>query len=149
MNAEGALYAGAITTGVIALLPYINVFLFPAYAIGAVVGVWFAVSKLSQSLTPKQAAKLGFLSAFLGSMAAIFYIDIIWQFFDYQLWEKQNSQLMIALFRSFASRVDCECDVRRDGTECRRTVRMVHGSGTVAGQRSHVRNFWNGRRTDH
>ena len=102
-NAERAIYAGAIATAVVALLPYINVLLFPAYAIGAAVGVWFAVKKLSQALTPKQAAKLGFLSAFFGSMAAVVLADMIWMFFDYQLWERQNAQFMIAIFRSLAS----------------------------------------------
>ena len=102
-DTEAALYAGAIATCAVALLPYINVLIFPCYAIGAAVAVWFAVSKRAQPLTSKQAAKLGFLSAFLGSMAAVIIADIIWQFFDYQLWERQNAQFMLAIFRSFAS----------------------------------------------
>ena len=102
-DTEAALYAGAIATGVVALLPYVNVLIFPCYVIGPIVAVWFAVSKRAQSLTSKEAAKLGFLSAFFGSMAAVVIADIIWQFFDYQLWQRQNAQLMIAIFRSFAS----------------------------------------------
>ena len=102
-DTEAALYAGAIATCAVALLPYVNVLIFPCYAIGAALGVWFAVSKRAQSLTPKQAAKLGFLAAFFGSMAAAVIADIIWQFFDYQLWQRQNGQFMIAIFRSFAS----------------------------------------------
>ncbi len=102
-DTEAALYAGAIATGVVALMPYVNVLIFPCYVIGPVVAVWFAVSKRAQSLTSKEAVKLGFLSAFFGSMAAVVLGDIIWQFFDYQLWARQNAQFMIAIFRSFAS----------------------------------------------
>lgn len=102
-DTEAALFAGAIATCVVALLPYVNVLMFPCYVIGAIVAVWFAISKRTQSLTSKEAAKLGFLSAFFGSMAAVVLADIIWQFFDYQLWQQQNSQFMVAIFRSFAS----------------------------------------------
>jgi hypothetical protein len=103
VDTESALYAGAIATAVIALLPYINDFIVPCYAIGAAIAVWFAISKRAQSLTPKASAKLGFLSSFFGSMAAVVLVDIIWQFFDYQLWQKQNAQFMVAIFRLFAS----------------------------------------------
>jgi len=103
IDTESALYAGAIATAVIALLPYINDFVVPCYVIGAAVAVWFAISKQGQSLTPKACAKLGFLSSFFGSMAAVVLVDIIWQFFDYQLWQKQNAQFMVAIFRLFAS----------------------------------------------
>lgn len=102
-DTEAALYAGAIATCVVALLPYINVLLFPCYVIGAAVAVWFAASKGAQALSGKQSAKLGFLAAFLGSMAAVIIVDIIWQFFDYQLWQRQNGEFMLAIFRSFAS----------------------------------------------
>lgn len=102
-DTETALYAGAVVTCLVGLLPYVNVFLFPSYALGGIAAVWYAVSARRQSLTLKDGAKLGFYSTFLGSMAAIIIFDMIWQFFDYQLWQEQNAQLMLGLFRAFAS----------------------------------------------
>lgn len=105
---ESSLYAGAIATGVIALLPYVNVFLFPAYVIGALVAVWYATKRGGQVLQYKDGAKLGFLSTFFGSMVAVVLADLLWMFLDYQLWQRQNSQLMLAIFRSFAGPVTIE-----------------------------------------
>ena len=102
---ESSLYAGAIASAVVGLLPYLNVFILPAYIVGALVAVWHAVRRGGQRLQYKDGAKLGFLSTFLGSVAAIIVVDIIWMFFDYQLWQRQNSQLMLAIFRSFAGPV--------------------------------------------
>lgn len=100
---EPAIYAGAIAAAVVSLLPYINVFLITAYVIGALVAVWFAVRKRNQRLSYADGAKLGFLSVFFGTMAAAVVFDIIWQFFDYQLWQKQNGALMLAIFRRIVS----------------------------------------------
>jgi uncharacterized membrane protein len=99
---ESALYAGAITTAIVYLLPYVNDFIITAYVVGALVAVWYAVKKRGQFLGFKEGAKLGFLSTLFGGIAAAIVFDIIWQFFDYQLWQKQNSDLMIAIFSSFA-----------------------------------------------
>jgi hypothetical protein len=41
-DSDNALYAGAIATAAIALLPYVNVFILPAYVLGAFVAVWCA-----------------------------------------------------------------------------------------------------------
>ncbi|MDQ3198531.1 MAG: hypothetical protein M3Q46_04970 [Verrucomicrobiota bacterium] len=100
---EASLYVGAIATGLVGLLPYVNVFIFPAYVVGAMVAVWHAVTRRGRSLQFKDGAKLGFLSTFLGSMVAVVLVDLIWVFFDYQLWQRQNEQLMLGIFRSFAS----------------------------------------------
>jgi hypothetical protein len=102
---ESSLYAGAIAGAVVGLLPYLNVLILPAYIVGALVAVWDAVRRGGQRLQYKDGAKLGFLSTFLGSVAAIIVVDIIWMFFDYQLWQRQNSQLMLAIFRAFAGPV--------------------------------------------
>ncbi len=61
---ETSLYAGAIATFVIALLPYVNVFILPAYVVGAVVAVWHAAAVRGQSMQFKNRARLGFLSTF-------------------------------------------------------------------------------------
>lgn len=100
---EGAIYAGAIATAVVTLLPWVNVLIIPAYLVGALVAVWFATKKRMQLLTLKDGAKLGFLSTFFGVIAASVLLDIIWQFFGYQLWQKQNTDLILALCRSFMS----------------------------------------------
>ena len=47
-------------------------------------------------------------------LAAYLVIDLIWQFFDYQLWQKQNMDLMLAMFRSFAS---AEFTLQRESLE--------------------------------
>jgi hypothetical protein len=109
---EASLYAGAIATGVIGLFPYVNVFILPAYVIGAAVAVWDAASRRGQVLQFKDGAKLGFLSTFFGSMVAVVVVDLIWVFFDYQLWQRQNQELMLGIFRSFArpSTVDAMSD---------------------------------------
>jgi hypothetical protein len=48
----------------------------------------------------------------LGTLVAVVLVDRIWLFFDYQLWQRQNSQLMLATFRSFAGPVTL--DAMRD-----------------------------------
>lgn len=96
------MYVGAVATFVLTLAPYITACIFPSYVIGAMVAVWYAVSKQNQTLTLKDGAKLGFLSSALGTAAACVLIDLIWQVFDYQLWHQQNGDFMIAIFRSFA-----------------------------------------------
>lgn len=110
-DVEQAMYVGAIATCVLSLLPYINVCIFPSYVIGAVVAVWYAITK-GQTLTLKDGAKLGFLATALGTAAAAVVGDLIWQVFDYQLWGKQNGDFMLAIFRSFAS--DQTMDAMKD-----------------------------------
>ena len=100
---EKAMFAGAIASAIVSLLPYVNLFLVTAYVIGALVAVWFAVNKQQQTLSYKDGAKLGFWSVFFGTVAAAAIFDLIWQVSGYQLWQKQNSAMMLAVFRSFAS----------------------------------------------
>lgn len=102
-NIERATFAGAIAAAVVSLLPYVNLFLITPYVIGGLVVVWFAVRKERATLSYKDGAKLGFLSVFFGVTAAAAIFDIIWQVFGYQLWQKQNAALLLAIFRSFAS----------------------------------------------
>jgi len=99
---ESALYTGAAVTAIIALLPYVNVFIIPAFVIGAIVAVSRAVARVRRPLRLSEGAKLGFLAPFFGTVAAAVVVDIIWQFFDYQLWQSQNAHLMLSLVRSFA-----------------------------------------------
>ncbi|HEY5036024.1 MAG TPA: hypothetical protein VII74_02705 [Chthoniobacterales bacterium] len=103
-ESESALFFGAIVTGVLALLPYVNVFIFPAYVIGAVVAVRSA-ARSGRPLDLKEGAKLGFLSTLFGSMVAVLVADLIWVIFDYQLWQHQNAQLMLAIVGHFAGPV--------------------------------------------
>ena len=111
-DTEASLYAGAIATGVVGLLPYVNVFIFPAYVIGAAVAVWHTTARCGQVLQFKDGAKLGFLSTFFGSMVAVVVADLLWVFFDYQLWQRQNQDLLLAIFRLFArpSTIDAMSD---------------------------------------
>lgn len=99
---EPSIYAGAIATVAIALLPYVNIFVLPAYVVGATVAVWHAVFRRGQMLQFKDGARLGFLSTLFGSIAAVVVIDLIWVFFDYQLWQSQNQEFLLGIFRSFA-----------------------------------------------
>ena len=96
-NLESAIYAGAIATLIVGLLPYVSVVMFPAYVIGAVVAVRHAVVKKGQTLTLGRGAKLGFYTTMLGTAAAVVVFDLVWALFDYQLWQTQNSSLMMTL----------------------------------------------------
>ncbi len=120
-DTESALYVGAAVSCGIALLPYVNVLIFPSYVIGALVAVWFALTMRRQSLTLKQGAKLGFFSSLLGTYVAGVIFDIVWQFFDYQVWQHQNAQMMLAIFRSFSS----------DRTMDAMTIAMAQNEGKV------------------
>ncbi|MFL6583173.1 MAG: hypothetical protein ACJ8KU_01490 [Chthoniobacterales bacterium] len=100
---EPAIYAGAVAAGIVTLLPYVNDFIITAYVVGALFAVWFAVRKRGLRLSYKEGAKLGFLSTFFGVLAAAVIFDIIWQIFDFQLWQKQNTAFLLAMCRSFMS----------------------------------------------
>jgi hypothetical protein len=102
-DTEAALYVGAITTAIVYLLPYVNDFIITPYVVGTLVAVWYAVKRRGQILALKEGAKLGFLSTFFGGIASAIIFDIIWQFFDFQLWQKQNSEFMVTIFSAFAS----------------------------------------------
>jgi hypothetical protein len=104
-DADNALYVGAVAAAVVALFPYVNVFIIPAYVVGALVAVRYATRARGRSLVFKEAAKLGFLSPFLGTLCAVLLADLVWLFFDYQLWNKQNSDLIMAIAGSFAGPV--------------------------------------------
>jgi hypothetical protein len=111
-DTETSLYVGALATAVVALLPYLNVFILPAYVVGAGVAVWHATRRRERPLLYKEGAKLGFLSTFFGTLVAALLVDLIWLFFDYQLWQRQNSHLMLAIFGSFMKPVTL--DAMRD-----------------------------------
>lgn len=100
---ESSIYVGAIATALVYLMPYVNDFLITAYVVGAFVAVWHAIRKRGQFLAGKDAAKLGFLCTFFGGLASAVVFDIIWQFLDLQLWQKQNSDLMVSIFSTFMS----------------------------------------------
>jgi len=112
-DTETSLYIGAATTAIVCLLPSVNVFILPAYIIGALVAIWHAVSIRGLRLQFKDGAKLGFFSTLFGVLVAIVIGDLIWLFFDYQLWQRQNAQLLLAILGSFLSPV--ALDAARDG----------------------------------
>ncbi len=105
---ESSIYVGAIATALVYLTPYVNDFLITAYLVGALVAVWHATRQRGQFLAGKDAAKLGFLSTFFGGIASAVVFDIIWQFFDFQLWQKQNGDLMVGIFSTFMSPASLE-----------------------------------------
>jgi hypothetical protein len=43
-DTEMSLYVGAATAAIVSLLPYVNVFILPAYIIGALTAIWHAAS---------------------------------------------------------------------------------------------------------
>ena len=95
---QSASRVGAAVTAVIALLPYIKDFFITAYVVGALAGVWFAVRRRHHSLSVTDGAQVGFRSGFYGLLAAGAIYDVIWQLFNYQLWEIRNADRMLALF---------------------------------------------------
>jgi len=60
----------------------------------------------------KDGAKLGFLSTFLGTLCVALLVDLVWLFLDYQLWGKQNSDLILAIAHLFTGPV--ALDAMRD-----------------------------------
>src|SRR5437763_6712219 len=102
-NFESAIYFGAAVAAIICLLPYVNLFGLPAIVVGALAAVFKGVGNARRPLELKEGAKLGFLAPFFGMLAATIVVDIIWQFFDYQLWQKQNAAVMLAIFRTIMS----------------------------------------------
>jgi ABC-type thiamin/hydroxymethylpyrimidine transport system permease subunit len=48
-------------------------------------------------MVPKEAAKAGLYSSFLGGAVAVVIFDVIWQIWDYQIGERQNSRLILAI----------------------------------------------------
>lgn len=102
-DTEAALYIGAAGAALVGMSPYVNVFIFPSYAVGAILAVWFAVARSGQHLTLKQGSRLGFYSSFLGTMVGVVVVDFVWLVFNHQLWQKQNEQLLLGIFRTFAS----------------------------------------------
>lgn len=102
-NLEPGIYAAAVAAFCVTLLPYANVFIITAYVTGALVGVWYLTRKRGQTIGYKDGAKVGFLGVGAGVLAASIVVDLIWQFAEYQLWQKQNATLMVAVCRSFMS----------------------------------------------
>ena len=104
-DSDNAVYVGAIATLVIGLAPYVNVFIFPAYVMGAFIAVRYATRARNRTLLFKEGARLGFLSTFLGAICLAVVVDLVWLFADYQLWQKQNSDLILAIAGLFAGPV--------------------------------------------
>jgi hypothetical protein len=53
-DTEASRYAGAIASGVIGLLLYLNVLVLPARVIGPMVAVWYALARRGQPLRLKE-----------------------------------------------------------------------------------------------
>lgn len=94
--------AGAIVSAVVTLLPFVRVFVIPAYVVGPFVAIWYGATEGRQMLNCKQGAKIGSLSAFYGVVSARLIYDLIWQFAGFRLWQTQDSEMMVTLVRLFA-----------------------------------------------
>lgn len=92
-----AIYVGAMVTTLFTLTPYLSALAFPGYLAGAAVAVWYRASVQRKAMVPKEAAKAGLYSSFLGGAVAVVIFDVIWQIWDYQIGERQNSQLILAI----------------------------------------------------
>lgn len=101
---EAAVCAGAVATVVLTLAPYLSALVFPGCIGGAAVAVWYRVSVQTRSLQFKEAAKLGMYSTFVGTVVVTIIFDVVWQIWDYQIGERQNSQLLLALIGLVANR---------------------------------------------
>jgi hypothetical protein len=94
---QSASRVGAAVTAVIALLPHISDFFITAYVAGALAAVWFAVRRRGYTLSVEDGAQVGFRSGFYGLLAAGSIYDVVWQLFDYRLWEIRNADRIMAL----------------------------------------------------
>jgi hypothetical protein len=72
------------------LLPYVNLVFLPAYVLGPLAGVWFELRRCEQRLDFTQGARLGFYSAFYGTVAAIALNQVALRFLREQLWRFEN-----------------------------------------------------------
>jgi hypothetical protein len=101
MNAQSkkdAVQVGASLTAVVALLPWMNDFFIVAYLLGAFAAVRSAARKRKEILSLTDGAQLGFLSGFYGLLAASAIYDVVWHFFQYQLWEIRNVDRLWSIF---------------------------------------------------
>jgi hypothetical protein len=99
-----AIYAGAVVTALLTLLPYVSALVFPAYLAGAAVTVWYRLLRQEKPLLLGEAAKLGLYSTFLGGAVAVVVFDVVWQIWDYQIGERQNSQLILGIIGLVANK---------------------------------------------
>ena len=75
-----------------------NDFFIAAYLLGAFAAVRSAARKRKEILSFTDGAQLGFLSGFYGLLAASAIYDVVWQFFDYQLWQIRNVDRLWSIF---------------------------------------------------
>ena len=88
---------GTGITAAIGLLPLLKDFFVAACFIGALAAVWFAVRKRQQAVSFSEGARLGFLSAFFGLLLASTIYQLVWELFDYQLWQIHNLDRWMSL----------------------------------------------------
>jgi hypothetical protein len=84
------IYVGAGVSALLLLLPYVNLVFLPAYVLGPLAGVWFELRRCEQRLDFTQGARLGFYSAFYGTVAAIALNQVALRFLHEQLWRFEN-----------------------------------------------------------
>lgn len=99
---QSASRVGAAVTAGIALLPYIEDFFITAYVVGALAAVWFVLRSRRYTLSLNDGAQIGFRGGFYGVLAASSIYDVVWQLFNYRLWEIRNADRIVALFADMA-----------------------------------------------
>jgi hypothetical protein len=85
-----AIYVGAAVSTLLLLLPYVNLIFLPSYLLGPLAAVGFELRHRERSLDFTQGARLGFCSAFYGSVAAIALNEITARVWHEQLWRFEN-----------------------------------------------------------
>ena len=81
---------GTGVSALLLLLPYVNVIFLPSYLLGPLAGVWFELRRRERRLDFTQGARLGFCSAFYGTVAAIALNEVAVRFLHEQLWRFEN-----------------------------------------------------------
>ncbi len=87
---RAGIYVGAGVSALLLLLPYVNRIFILAYVLGPLAGVWFELSHVERRLDLTEGARLGFCSAFFGTIAAIALNQVAVQFMHEQLWRPEN-----------------------------------------------------------
>lgn len=90
IDLKRAICVGAGVSALLLLLPYVNAVFLPAYILGPLAGVWFELRCRERRLDFAQGARLGFCSAFYGTVAALALNEVAVRFFREQLWRFEN-----------------------------------------------------------
>ncbi len=88
------IHVGAAVTALLLISPYVQAVVAPAYILGPIVGTWILIWHRGQSLDYSDGARVGFLSSFYGSVAAIALHHLARRAEELEIWSIENLYLL-------------------------------------------------------